>query len=107
MANYPTHKMNKDGTLLGTSTSFYSDEAADRLCSLHLSDQIEKDAEGNYHKYYRLHAHDPHTIEMALQYEIRCPECSNGMLKQVGRCLNSHELGLYVCPVCDKRRKHR
>ena len=50
---------------------------------------------------------NPHTIEMALQYEIHCPECNQGILKQVGRCLNSNELGLYVCPVCDKHRTHR
>ena len=45
-----------------------------------------------------------HTIEMALRYEINCPECNSGRLKQVGRCLNSHELGLYICPVCEKRK---
>lgn len=106
MANYPIHKLNKEGTLLGTTTSFYSDEYADRMCDLHLRDQIVKDEKGCYHKYYRLHASKPHSIEMALQYEIHCPECSTGMLRQVGRCRSSHELGLYVCPVCDNRRKH-
>ena len=107
MANYPLYEISKGSNRFGTISAYYSDEYADRMCDLHIRDQIEKDAEGNYHKYYRLRAQKPHTIEMALQYEIHCPECSNGMLKQVGRCLNSHELGLYVCPVCDKRRKHR
>ena len=23
-------------------------------------------------------------------------------LKQIGRCLDSHTLGVYICPVCDK-----
>lgn len=108
MANYPIHRMGKDdSTLLGAITSFYSDEYADRMCTLHLRDEIHKDEKGHLTKYYRLRAHEPHTIEMALQYEIHCPVCSTGMPKQVGRCLNSHELGLYVCPVCEKRNEHR
>lgn len=107
MANYPLHCLNKDGTLLNAQKSYYSDEYAERMCNLHLRDEVHKDDRGNTHKYFRLHAHNPHTIEMALQYEIHCPECNQGILKQVGRCLNSNELGLYVCPVCDKRRTHR
>ena len=51
---------------------------------------------GQNHRFYRLHAMNPHTIEMALAYDIKCPCCSNNTLKQVGRCLDSHELGLRV-----------
>ena len=105
MANYPIHRMCKDNdTLLGATTSFYSDECAESMCVLHLRDELHKDAKGNLQRYYRLHAYHPHTIEMALRYEINCPECNSGRLKQVGRCLNSHELGLYICPVCEKRK---
>ena len=46
---------------------------------------------------------NPHTIEMALAYDIKCPCCGSNTLKQVGRCLDSHELGLYECPVCDRK----
>lgn len=102
MANYPIYKMNKEGTLLGSQNSYYSDEYAAQICDLYLRDQLEKDNNGKIHTYYRLHAYHPHTIDMALQYNIHCPNCSSGMLKQVGRCLNFHELGLYVCPVCEK-----
>ena len=107
MANYPLHSTNKEGTLLYGQTSFYSNEYAERMCDLHLRDEVSRDEHGNYHKYYRLHACKPHNIEMALRYDIHCPECSMGMLKQVGRCLNSHELGLYICPDCEKRKAHR
>ena len=105
MANYPIHRRCKDNDyMLGATSSFYSDEYADNMCSLHLRDELHKDTKGNLQRYYRLRAHQPHTIEMALHYEIDCPECRNGRLKQVGRCLNSHELGLYICPVCEKRK---
>lgn len=107
MANYPIHRMCKNNsTLLGATSSFYSDEYADRMCTLHLRDELHDDGHGNLIRYYRLRAKEPHNIEMALQYDIHCPKCS-GMLKQVGRCLNSHELGLYVCPICAKNSKTR
>lgn len=107
MANYPIYHMSKNNsTLLGAASSCCSNEYADRMCSLHLRDEIHKNEKGHLTRYYRLRAHEPHTIEMALRYEIHCPLCSTGMLKQVGRCLNSHELGLYVCPSCEKRNKH-
>ena len=105
MANFPLSKMNNEGTLLQGHSSFYSDEYADSMCDLHLRSEIHEDEHGDLHKYYRLRACHPHTIEMALRYDIRCPECFSGMLKLVGRCRNSHELGLYVCPSCEKRRK--
>ena len=108
MANYPLHHMGKGNkTLLGATHSSYSDDYAESMCDFHLHDEIYKDEKNSYHKYYRLYAYKPHSIEMGLQYEIYCPECSMDMLKQVGRCLNSHELGLYVCPMCDKRRVHK
>lgn len=52
MANYPLHSTNKEGTLLYAQSSFYSDEYAERMCDLHLRDEVHKDDRGNYHKYY-------------------------------------------------------
>ena len=54
------------------------------------------------HHAYRLHAKKPHTVEMALQYDIKCPRCRVRDMKLVGRCLSSRDLGLYKCRVCDK-----
>ena len=103
MANYAMHKKNNEGTLFSTSQTSYSDEYAEQAMSLYLSDQLVEDNNGHMKRHYRLHAYKPHTIEMALAYDIDCPQCGH-RLKQIGRCLNSHELGLYACPTCDKNR---
>lgn len=103
MANYPLTAMNKEGTLLRSNNSYYSDEYAESMCDLFLRDCVVKDEQGKLHKYYRLHAKQAHNAEMALAYDIRCPECYSGMLKQIGRQISYNELGLYRCPVCDKK----
>ena len=85
-------------------TVYKTEEYAQRMCNLYLSDEIHRDDEGKLHKYYRLHAKEPHSIEDALAYDILCPECANrGKLKQIGRVLNYNDLGLYRCPFCDKK----
>ena len=100
--NYPLNSLNKEGSLLQSHHSYYSDECAQSHCSLYLSDEFEGDAyHNNIKSLYRLHAKEPHNIEMALAYDIKCPHCS-GQLKQVGRQLNYHDLGLYECPACNK-----
>lgn len=100
---YPIHE-NKKAHILHTHTSSYSDEYARRMCDLYLSDEIHKDEEGVLHKYFRLHAKEPHTIEDALVYDILCPDCGNRTtLKQIGRVLNHNDLGLYRCPCCDTK----
>nr|DAG54504.1 MAG TPA: terminase large subunit [Bacteriophage sp.] len=49
-----------------------------------------------------------HTIEDALAYDIKCPECGHrNTLRQIGRVLDMHNLGLYKCPCCDKQRTKR
>ena len=93
----------KDGKYLLPHDTTYTDEYAESMCTLWLKDEIVKDKRGDLHRYYRLHARQPHNIEMALAYDIKCPRCSSN-LKQIGRCLNSHELGLYRCPICDKEK---
>lgn len=103
MANYPLKAMNKEGKLLLPNNSFISDEYAEKTCDLFLRSSVEQDEQGKLHKYYRLHAKQTHNTEMAMAYDIRCPECRVGMLKQIGRQLSYNELGLYRCPVCDKK----
>ena len=68
-----------------------------------LSDSIVEDEHGKLHKYYRLHAKQDHNMEMAFAYDIHCPDCKSGILKQISRPLSYNELGLYRCPVCDKK----
>jgi hypothetical protein len=103
MANYPIRVVNKEKTLLHPSSSYYSDEYAENNCDLFLRSSVEQDEQGKLHKYYRLHAKHAHDTEMALAYDIQCPKCRVGMLKQIGRQLSYNELGLYRCPVCDKK----
>ncbi len=103
MANYPLTKINPEGTFLQATLSSYSNEYADEACELHLRDELEYREYGQSRNLYRLRAKNPHNIEMALRYNICCPKCHLGTLKQIGRCLNYYELGLYVCPVCERR----
>ena len=71
----------------------------------YLTDEFIRDKHNSIHRYYRLHAKQPHSIEMALAYDIKCPRCKGNDLKQVGRCKNFYTLGLYECPVCDRDQK--
>jgi len=103
MANYPLTKMNKEGTLLRPQHSYYSDEYAESMCDLFLSDSIVEDEHEKRHKYYRLHTKQDHNMEMAFAYDIQCPDYQIGMLKQISKPLSYNELGLYRCPICDKK----
>ena len=98
---FPLTKLNKEGTLLNASHSYYSEEYAQRMCSLYLTDELSRDETGKIKRTYRLHASNDHTEEMAFVYEIHCPKCGNH-LKQIGRQLTLNTLGLYKCPVCDR-----
>ena len=100
--NYPLHKTNKKHPeILTPIHSSYSDEYAQRMCDLYLSDHIEHNEQGELQEYYRLHARDLHTPEMALAYDVKCPKC-DAILKQVARQNSGTELGLYTCKVCSK-----
>ena len=103
MANYKLRKVNEEGTLLRPKDTMMTDEYAEQYAPLLLRSKIVMPEYGRTFNDYRLIAREPHTIEMALAYDIECPECGKN-LKQVGRCLNRHELGLYRCPACDKRK---
>ena len=98
---FPLTKLNKEGTLLNASHSYYSEEYAQRMCCLYLTDELSRDETGKIKRTYRLHASSDHTEEMAFAYEIHCPKCGNH-LKQIGRQLTLNTLGLYKCPVCDR-----
>lgn len=79
---FPLTKLNKEGTLLNASNAYYSEEYAQRMCSLYLTDELSRDETGKIKKTYRLHASNDHTEEMAFAYEIHCPKCGNH-LKQI------------------------
>ena len=98
---FPLTKLNKEGTLLNASHSYYTEEYAQRMCSLYLTDELSRDETGKIKRTYRLHASSDHTEEIAFAYEIHCPKCGNHM-KQIGRQLTLNTLGLYKCPVCDR-----
>ena len=100
--NYPLHNENKKHPeILTPARSSYSDAYAERMCDLYLSDHIFRNEQGELQEYYRLHARDRHTPEMALAYDIKCPKCG-AILKQVARQSSCTELGLYTCKVCNK-----
>ena len=99
MSNYRLNRV-KGTNVLMPQSGFYSDEYADTF-ELSLREQLFRNEFGHISSYYRLKAMKPHTIEMALAYDIDCPKCGH-RLKQIGRCKNSLELGLYTCPVCDE-----
>ena len=52
--NYPLIKLNKTENLLRPTHSSYSDEYAQRMCDLYLSDEIHMDEKNHPHKYYIL-----------------------------------------------------
>ena len=79
--NYPLHNENKKHPeILTPIHSSYSDEYAERMCALYLSDHIERNEQGELQEYYRLHARDWHTPKMALAYDIKCPKCGEPVL---------------------------
>ena len=79
---FPLTKLNKEGTLLNASHSYYTEEYAQRMCSLYLTDELSRDETGKTKRTYRLHASSDHTEEMAFAYEIHCPKCGKEIQKQ-------------------------
>ena len=47
---FPLVKMNKEGTLLQPSYSYYSEEYAQRMCDLYLTDELNRDETGKMKK---------------------------------------------------------
>jgi len=101
MDNYPLHPNKYDPRSLEPINAYITEEYIEKQYKLYLTTNYTRSDDGKVHRTYRLHAVDPHSIDMALAYDIKCPKCRSHLLKQVGRCLNYHDLGLYKCPVCD------
>ena len=102
MSNYPLRSNKYNWRSLEPLHTFSTEEYIADHYDMYLTTEHIADEHNNVRRYYRLHAARPHSIEMALAYDIKCPLCSSHVLKQVGRCLNYHDLGLYKCPICDK-----
>ena len=100
--NYPIIQNKTNWRLLQPTHSMYSEEYTSSRYDLYLTTEYIRDEYNNPNRYYRLHANKPHSIEMALAYDIKCPLCGHRYLKQVGRCKDRYTLGLYECPKCDK-----
>ncbi|RJV72093.1 hypothetical protein DWY90_10915 [Coprococcus sp. AF27-8] len=97
---YPLSK-NKKTNFLSASSGYYTEEYAQRMFNHYLQTELISDEYGNVKKYYRLYAKEDHPQDMALAYNVQCPDCK-GTLKQVGRQLTFNKLGLYQCPHCEK-----
>lgn len=97
---YKLHK-NKTNNFLTASHGFYTEEYAQDAFDLYLKDELIKNDAGRVEKFYRLYAKEDHTQDMALAYDVQCPNCRN-VLKQVGKQLTFNKLGLYKCPHCGK-----
>ena len=105
MYDYPLHQNKFNWRSLEPMNDLCSDEYLRSHYDLYLKSEYIKDEHGEQHRYYRLHANKPHNIEQALAYDIKCPRCHKETLKQVGRCKDLYTLGLYECPVCDKKNR--
>lgn len=97
---YKLHK-NKNNNFLTASHGAYTEEYAQNMFDLYLKDELIKNDAGRVEKLYRLYAKEDHTQDMALAYDVQCPNCRN-VLKQVGKQLTFNKLGLYKCPHCGK-----
>lgn len=97
---YPLSK-NKKTNFLSASSGYYTEEYAQRMFDHYLQTELVRNESGEVEKFYRLYAKEDHTQDMALAYDVQCPDCRN-VLKQVGRQLTFNKLGLYKCPHCGK-----
>ena len=97
---YPLHGQKK-GNYLTPLNGYYTEDYAQRMCDLYLKEELARNEAGRMQRFYRLHAKNDHSQEMALAYDIKCPKCNN-TLKQIGRQISFNELGLYTCPACNR-----
>lgn len=97
---YKLHK-NKTNNFLTASHGSYTEDYAQSMFDLYLKDELIKNDTGRVEKFYRLYAKEDHTQDMALAYDVQCPDCKS-TLKQVGRQMTFNKLGLYKCSHCGK-----
>lgn len=102
MTNYPLKKHPHDKHFLTPISTSYSEDYMANHYNLYLTEEYTPNDDGHWKWPYRLHSNEPHTIEMALAYDILCPRCKKHFLKQIGRCRDCYMLGLYECPSCDR-----
>ena len=99
---YPLKNVKSSSTLKRSTHTFNTEEFIRRYNDLYITDELIYNNEGKLIRRYRLHAVKPHSMEDYLAYDIMCPKCSQ-LLKVVGRPIDYNDLGLYRCPVCDKK----
>ena len=97
---YKLHK-NKTNNFLTASSGYYTEDYAQDMFDLYLQTELIRNEDGKVEKFYRLYAKEDHTQDMALAYDVQCPDCKS-TLKQVGRQLTFNKLGRYQCPHCGK-----
>ena len=73
-----------------------------RFC---LNEEFHKFEDGSSQRCFRLLAKEPHSIESALKYDVKCPVCGK-TLKPVSGMLNAYDLFLYACPTCKGNRRN-
>lgn len=100
---YPLRTNSGDWRTLHPMRMFASENYVSSHYDLHLTTEYYKDGNGVQNRYYRLNAKNPHSIDMALAYNIKCPKCGRQTLNQIGRCLDMYTLGLYECPECNRK----
>lgn len=102
MENFILHAQGLNKKILRPTSYIITEEGLKHSYELYLTKELWKQKTyGNFRSVYRLHACVPHTVEMALAYNILCPKCGKPM-RQIGRCQDFHTLGLYECMNCDK-----
>lgn len=101
MNSYPVSVNKNNPTLLTPTHSGNTREYIEEHNDFCLNVELVSDKFGGVKKYYRLHAKQPHNTEMALAYDVKCPQCA-GILKPVGRMLDCYDLFLYECRNCNK-----
>ena len=102
MACYPLSKTERTGKTMMPLHTFSIEEFIRDRYDLYLTDELIYNEAGKLKHYYRLHSKNPHCMEDYLEYDIMCPKCSK-LLKSIGRPVDYNQLGLYKCPICDKR----
>ena len=103
-SNYPLIPTKYDPKKLEDISNYYSEEYTQSRFKLYLTTEYTRDDYGDVRRFYRLHAVDPHRHRYGAGLQHQVPRSARShLLKQMGRCLNYHDLGLYKCPVLRQR----
>lgn len=80
---------------------FLTEEAAKVRYTFYLTDYLHKTDSGHINSYYQLHTKDYYHINDTMQFDIKCPKCSN-YLKVYKLSSDGHTHSWYHCPRCNK-----